>query len=159
MANWNRIVDRFFRKADPDNSFKHLVNAGASPAAITFAEAQIGISFPEELHGFYLQFNGIGLGWGNEPDVPRFIRPIEELPAFMIKARSWFADTHDDIASRFFAFIDWENGDVMGYLRQQDGAFHPFLVKFLHEKYKFDASQDVQDFMEPGPDSLKEFLS
>ena len=159
MAKWKRIIEAFFRKADPDNSFKHLVNASASADAIHSAESQIGISLPDELRSFYRQFNGIGLGCGDEPDAPRFIRPIEELPEFVIQARSWFSDTHGDLASRFFAVIDWENGDVMGYLRQKDGAFHPFLVTFLHEKYRFDAAQDAEDFMEPGPDSLEQFLS
>lgn len=159
MANWKSLVDKFFRRADPKNSFRHIVKAGASPDAIKATEMQIGISIPDELRSFYRCFNGIGLGWGDEPDAPRFIRPIEDLPDFVVQARSWFAETHCDLASRFFAFIDWENGDVMGYMRQEDGTFYPFLVTFLHELYRFDATQDADEFIEQGPESLAEFLS
>ena len=159
MAKWKTIVSAFFRKADPENSFKHLANAAATVDAIDAAEKAIGIRLPDELRSFYLQFNGIGLGSEGETDDPRFIRPIEELPSFVTEARSWFAETHGDLASRFFAFIDWENGDVMGYLAQTNGPFYPYLVTFLHEQYAFEAAQDADEFMEPGPDSLAEFLS
>lgn len=159
MTNWQPIVDDFFRKSDPENAFTHLVNAGASSDEIDAAEAKIGVSLPEQLRSFYLSLNGIGLGWEEEDDSPRFIRPIDELPAYMIQGREWFSKLHGNLASRFYASIDWGNGDAMGYLQQDDGTFYPFLVTFQHERYKFDAAQDVGEFMHEGPESLIEFLS
>ncbi len=159
MSNWNSIVAAFFGKADPENLFRHCVGDGASLDAIQAAESEIGIRLPDELREFYLNCNGLGLSAGDEPDVPRFIRPIEQLPAFVRETRADFAGTHSDLASRFLAFVDWENGDAMGYLQQPDRTFFPFLVTFLHEQYRYDAAQDPNDFLTPGPASLIEFLS
>ncbi|PQO46977.1 SMI1/KNR4 family protein [Blastopirellula marina] len=159
MPDWKSIIEAFFENSDPTNEFRHLANPGASAEAIEAAEKQLGISLPEELRDFYLCFNGVGMAGEDESDEPRFIRPVEMLPAFINESRSSFAGTHSELASRFLPFIDWDNGDATGYLLQQDGTLFPGLVTFEHETYHYDATQDAEEFMTPGPDSLADFLS
>ncbi len=159
MIKWKSLVDSFFRNSDPEGEFRHIANPPASTSSIAAAEAKIGLSIPEELRDFYLCYNGIGLAADDEPDTPRLIQPIEDLPDFIAQCRSWFSETHPDFASRFFPFLDWENGDVMGFMFQQDGTLHPFLVTFMHEQYNFSASQNAEEFLEQGPESLAELLT
>ena len=159
MIKWKSLIDSFFRNSDPDGDFRHIANPPASAEAIAAAEAMLRTSIPEELRSFYLCYNGIGMVAGDEPDSPRLIRPIEELPKFVIQGQSRFAETHPDFASRFFPFIDWENGDVMGYMFQNDGSLYPFLVTFMHEQYSFRASQDANEFLAQGPESLEDLFT
>jgi hypothetical protein len=159
MANWKSLVASFFRNSDPEGEFRHLTGPPASNAALATVEARIGVSIPEELRSLYLLYNGIGMQADGEADTPRLIRPIEDLPDFMAECRSTFSDTHPDAASRFFPFLDWINGDVMGYMLQEDGKFCPFLVTFMHELYRHSASQDIDEFLERGPESLVALFS
>ena len=159
MAEWKSLVDTFFLKSDPNGDFRHIAKPPATADLIAATEAKIGVSIPDDLRSFYLCYNGIGLAGGDEPDTPRLILPVEDLPDFIAQGRSRFSDMHPDLASRFLPFLDWENGDVMGYLFQKDGALYPFLVTFMHEQYSFNSSQDAEDFLEQGPESLAELLT
>ena len=158
MINWNSLVNSFLRSANPSGEFRPIVRLGASPEAIAGTERKLGIPIPEELRSFYLRCNGMGLACDDEPDEPRLIPPVEELPSTAAACRGWFAETHSDLASRFLPFLDWENGDFMGYLLQSDGTYHPFLATFCHELYKCTSTQDANEFLERGPSSLAEFL-
>ena len=158
MTNWKSLVESFLKRADPSGEFRSVVRPGASPEAIAAAECQLGMSMPEELRSFYLNCNGMGLACDDEPDSPRLIPPIETLPAVVEQCRSWFAETHPGLASRFLPFLDWENGDYVGYLHRTDGTFEPFLSTFNHERYRASAAQDAREFLERGPSNLAEFL-
>ncbi len=159
MTKWKHLVDGFFLNSDPNAEFRHIANPPASTAEVSETERKIGISLPAELRSFYCAYNGIGLSHGDEPDTPRFIRPVNELPEFITSGRSWFAETHPNVALRFVPFLDWENGDVMGYLFNEDGSLNPFLVTFLHEEYNGTPSQDPDEFLGRGPASLVELFT
>ncbi len=70
-----------------------------------------------------------------------------------------FAGNRDErhgVRDPLFAFIDLKNGDVVGYPQPKDGTISPCLVAFLHEMYKCDPAQDVNDFFEEGPQTRQE---
>jgi len=159
MTDWNRVVDEFFLAADPDGEYDRDAPAGASPAAIATAEAAIGVSLPEELRDFYASHDGLGLASRDGSESPRFVRPVSELPAFVEECRSSFEETHPAYAEKYLPFVDWNNGDSSGFVRAADGTWIEALFTFSHERYLYDAEQDVNEFLQPQADTVEEFLA
>ena len=157
MANWKSIVESFFRNSDPEGEYRHVTGPPASNAALSTVEARIGVSIPEELRSLYLLYNGFGMQHDDEPGW--VIPSLEDLPDFMEKWRLAFSETHPDSASRFFPYFDWVNGDATGYMLQDDGKYYPFLVTFMHELYRYSASQDIDEFLERGPENFVALFS
>jgi hypothetical protein len=159
MTNWQKTIDKFFQCSDPGNDFRHIALPGATEENIAETETKLGLKLPEELREFYSCFNGIGMATEDEPNIPRLIPPLDQLPSLVTSGRSWFVETHPDWANRFFPFLDMENGDYTGYCLDENGQWMPFVMDFLHEYYQFDPDQDIDEFLVPSADSLKAFLS
>lgn len=159
MANWTEIIETFFRLSDPENDFRHVTQPGVSKEAFAEIEATLKTTLPEELKDFYCFSNGMGLLAEDEPDEPRFIPPLERFPAFVAACRASFSETHPIFAERYLPCVNWDNGDATGYLLDKDGKYLPDLFTFLHELYKFDSAQDVNDFLQPSAEGLAVFLT
>lgn len=160
MANWDSIVRSHHQRAHRDDGYELVANPGVTDEELRLMENRLGFQFPVEMREFYSTFNGFGVQSANSPgEVYWFFRPLEELPEFTENIRQWFQETHADIASRYFPFVDWANGDGIGYLVNSTGEVLPGLVSFEHESYDFDEDQDAEEFLTTVPISLEEFLN
>lgn len=160
MTNWKRIVDDFFRMSDPDGEYEHYAPSGASEATIAELESEIGVELPQELRDFYANYDGIGLVTRDEEaPMPLFIRPTTELAGFIRQCQSIIRDTHPIHAEHFFPFIDWYNGDSSGFMLNASRQLVDGVFTFSHERYSYDAAQDVNDFIQPHSDSIANLLS
>ncbi len=157
MPNWKQITAAFFKNADPSNEYHHWVGNGADSGAIASAESKIGLEFPAELRDFYAFSNGLGMTT-DQTESRRFVPTLEDLPAFVGSARSFFSSTHASLSARYLPVIDWENGDTAGYLLQTEGGYFPFVVNFSHELYSHNENQDPSEFLHPIGESLAMFL-
>lgn len=159
MTKWEAIVTAHHKRAHPGDGFELFTKPGVAEKDLRSMEKRLGFQFPTELREFYSDLNGFGVRSAVSPDeVYWFIRPLEELPDFAETIRHWFQETHPDIASRFFPFVDWANGDGIGYLVDSTGEVLPGLVSFEHESYDFDEDQEVEEFLTTVPISIEEFL-
>jgi hypothetical protein len=160
MANWDRIIKRHHQRAHSDDGLAFAANPGAAESDLAALEARLGIQFPAEFRSLYSTFNGFGVRSVDSPgDVYWFTRPLEELPEFVEAIRHSFRETHPELAARFYPFIDWANGDGLGYLAGDDGRILPGLYSFQHESYDCDADQDTDEFLMHAPVSLEKFLT
>lgn len=160
MTKWETIVRLHHERAHSGDGFELFTGPGVAEINIKALENRLGFRFPTELREFYSDLNGFGVRSAASPDeVYWFVRPLEELPEFAETIRHWFQETHPDIAGRFFPFVDWANGDGIGYLVSSTGEVMPGLVSFEHESYDFDEGQDYEEFLTTVPISLEEFLN
>jgi hypothetical protein len=160
MTNWDRVVRSHHARAHQHDGFEFASNPGATPAELASFEAGLDAKLPAEFHGLYSAFNGFGVRSADDPSaVHWFARPLGELPQFMTQIRAWFGDTHAELAARFFPFIDWANGDGLGYLADSKGQALPGLHMFEHEAYRCDPHQDAEEFFSHAPISIEEFLN
>ena len=84
-----------------------------------------------------------------------FIRSL----IFFASTRSWFGETHPTVAKRFLPFIDWVNGDGMGYLVLDNGTIADGLFCFEHELFEHDEDQDPDEFIVKWNNSIFELLT
>ena len=160
MADWEGIVRLHHERAHAGDGFELVTNPGVAEEDLGLMERRLGFQFPAELRGFYSTFNGFGVQSSDSPgSVYWFIRPLEELPEFAETIRHWFQETHPDIAARYFPFVDWANGDGIGYLVDSEGQVLPGLYGFEHESYSFDEEQGAEEFLIEVPISIEEFLN
>ena len=82
MTKWDKAAKHFFEMSDPEGEFFHCAKEGKDLKTISKIEAKIGIAFPDELRDFYQHFDGLGMN-EDESELPRFIPPVEHLPAFL----------------------------------------------------------------------------
>lgn len=159
MANWDSIIKSHHKRAHRRDGFEFACNPGAAAAELRSLEQRLGLELPAEFHELYATFDGFGVkspeGLGN---VYWFARPLNELPQFMEDIRGWFRKTHANVAERFFPFIDWANGDGLGYMADAQSRVLPGVYCFQHDSYEFRADQDADEFLRHAPVSLEKFF-
>lgn len=160
MTDWLKTISKNHNRVHRDIGDKLHIQAGASKSAIKTLEKSLKLNLVEEFRSLYEQCNGFGLTCDDEPDrIWWFFRPLEQIEEFADGTRSWFAETHPELAARFFPFIDWGNGDGMGYLIGDDDATQPGLYCFEHENYGFDEDDDPEEFIIKWNNSIYELLT
>lgn len=159
MADWNTLVEQHHLLAYPDGEHVLVKGASASQTGLANLEETLGFELPMEFRSFYSTIDGFGTGDPGDPDdVLWFFRPCAEIGQFCTDVRLWFQQTHGGYAERFFPFIDWVNGDGIGYLLDESGAPIECLFEFSHEQYRFDLNQDVSEFLRRVSSGIEEFL-
>jgi len=157
MTNWKLIVESHHNWAYADGEYRLVIRPPATPEDLCALEDLFGPALSGEMRSFYHQIDGFGI----EPTpngVSWFVTPIAQLPELIEDCRSWFRDTHPDLAVRFFPFIDWISGDYTGYLLSEKGSLLNGLYTFEHELYRFDAEQDSSEFILTVYDTIRELL-
>lgn len=159
MTNWPTLLERYHAAAQADSGYEPIFGDAASQARIDDAQDRIGIPLPAELRDLYRSVDGYGLQMDAESILsPWFIVPTSGLPDFVATHRSTFSDTHKSLSERFLPFIDWANGDAMGYVYDREGILIDGLHMFSHELYGYDEDQEPGDFFRSFEGSLAEFL-
>ncbi|WP_286766596.1 MULTISPECIES: SMI1/KNR4 family protein [Rhodopirellula] len=159
MTNWLDLITRHHAAAQADSGYEPIFGDAASLERIDDAQATIGVPIPTELRDLYRSVDGYGLQMDPESMLsPWFIVPTSELADFVATHRSTIADTHNSLSKRFLPFIDWANGDAMGYIYDRDGDLVDGLHIFSHELYRYEEDQDPGDFFRSFDGSLAEFL-
>jgi len=160
MANWSKIIAAHHAKAHANDGYALVTRPAASDEQLEQLAGSLGITLPGEFRDLYSTCNGFGVAGDAELDEPWwFFRPTDQIESFAGDVRDWFAETHQKFADRFFPFIDFANGDGIGYVVDESGAIIDGLFCFEHENYKFDAEQDVNEFITHSPVTIEEFLT
>ncbi|MEX1041843.1 MAG: SMI1/KNR4 family protein [Pirellulaceae bacterium] len=159
MTNWLDLLTRHHAVAQADSDYEPLFGDPASPDRLEEVEAEIGLALPAELKDLYLSVDGYGVRMDEESTLSLwFIVPSSALPSFVANQREGFAGTHKSLSERFLPFIDWANGDSMGYLFDRDGKLLDGLYKFMHGQYGYEADQDPDEFFDWFESSIAEFM-
>lgn len=146
--------------AHPDGEYNLVTGPPASDETLANLETALGFKLPPEFRSFYSSLDGFGIASADDPnDVSWFFRPCEQIVQFSTDVRGWFKETHERCAKRFFPFIDWSNGDGIGYMLDESGEPIDGVFEFNHELYKFDSAQDVNEFLRHVPAGIQDFLS
>ncbi len=157
MPNWKKLVESHHETSSED--YQLVTRQGATAADIETTARKLGIDFPREFRSLYSVFNGVGLCSPDRPEeIEWTFQPLENLPGFAEVARAWFAKTHPEVAKRFFPFIDWGDGDSMGYLTNNKGKVMKGIRWFQHESYEWDEDQDPDEFLELTNHSIQSYL-
>lgn len=160
MTDWFRVFNKYYAVAHADEEYTMVTQPGVSAEELDQMAGRLGINLPDEFCDLYMATNGFGIATDDEPDdIWWLFHPLDDLPNFIDSMRDWFADTHPDVASRFFPFIDFANGDSMGYLTETVGSILPGLFCFEHESYEHDEDQDVDEFLSSIPVTIEELLT
>lgn len=160
MPNWSQLAKSYLEKSDPDGLFKIVTGPPASAEALGALEAQLGFELPQEFRSLYSVMDGIGHFPDGEPEETIWLfYPTGQIGSLCDRAREWFGETHEDYANRFFPFIDWNNGDSMGYFLDDSGQPMDGLFCLEHELYGHDEAQDVNEFLSCWAESIKEVLT
>ena len=158
MPNWKHIVESYHTWAHADDEYQLVVRPPASTGDLVLLDAWFGPAMSGEMRGFYELIDGFGVE--PSPDgVSWFVTPIAKLPELIEHCRSWFRDTHPDLANRFFPFIDWDCGDYSGFLLSEDGTLLEGLYTFEHEDYEFEEGQDGSVFLYTIYATIEELLT
>ena len=136
-----------------------VTKAGASAEELDQFERRLGLRLPDEFKSLYGEFNGVGICSRDFQRVFWLFRALGEQEDFMAIQRSAFVATHPKYAPRFFPFVDWANGDSMGYLVDSVGALLSGLYCFDHEEYEYSGSQDIGEFLCFAFETIEDFLS
>jgi len=160
MPDWSRFAYGYHAVAHADDGYQLVMQPGVSAEDVVGMGERLGISLPDEFRDLYMTLNGFGVTSDNSPEGTYWLcRPLDHLPDFIRIMRKGFSPTHPHIASRFFPFIDFANGDSMGYLTETGGVILPGLACFEHELYKYDDGQDPSEFLSLTSLTIEEFLS
>ncbi|MFO0913567.1 MAG: SMI1/KNR4 family protein [Pirellulales bacterium] len=158
--DWLQIIESHHAKAHPNDGYNLVTRPPASRSQLDELGDALGIQFPVDFRSLYLTCNGVGVVHKDDPDkIWWLFRPAEEIEGFAADVRNWFRKTHNKYADRFFPFIDFSNGDGIGYVVDESGIIIDGLFCFEHEKYRFKADQDVNDFLSHAPVTIEEFLT
>ena len=161
MVDWLAIIRSYHAKAHANDGYRLVTGPPASNAALDALQEWAGFQLPDEFRSFYSVMDGFGIADDDRAsaDTSWFFRPTDQIEPFTKEIRKWFQETHEAYALRFLSFIDFGNGDGMGYVEEEAGRPFDALFCFNHEAYRFDHDQDVNEFLEYLPVSLQEFLS
>ena len=158
MTDWLNLIQRHLA-SDPCEGRELKLGAAASIDAIIELEQKFGFSFPDEFRSLYTTYNGYGVVFDNEPAATYWtFRPLEDLESFARDFGDSISETHPSVAPRFFPFYDWSTGDSAGYLMDENGQLLPGIYDFHHERYEFDETQDVTDFILHSSDTIAAYV-
>ena len=156
MTNWQNLFQRHFDvTSQRDELTELLLGDGVSETKIDSLFDQFGFQPPQEFRDLYTVINGVA---HNQTDVHGWwFRPLDSLTEFAESCRLWFED-HPDLASRYFPFIDFGNGESAGYLLDNDGALLGGL--FIHNTgaYDYDEDQEWAEFLMPACDTIEAYI-
>ncbi len=159
MPDWAQILKDQHAAAHSDDGYLLATQPGVSSDQLDEMADQLGIDLPEEFRELYSTSNGFGVATAQDPSEAFWLfRPLQQLPEFIDSVRSGFEATHPEAAARFFPFIDWGDGDSMGYQTETAGILLPGLFCFEHESYQHTADQAPEDFLASFPVTIEEFL-
>ena len=158
MRDWIKLIGEVHAQSHGD-SMELVTQPGARPDILNDLATRLEIEFPDEFVELYSVCNGSGIRSPGASDACWFFRPAEEIIDFTEQLRGWFSKTHGKFASRFVPFIDFMNGDGIGYGLDADRSVIDGLICFEHERYRFDADQDVNEFLVHKPASIADFLN
>ena len=159
MHDWRAVIIEYDCKTPVQPGETLLIRDAASVAEIDELQQNFGFQLPDEFRSLYLQCDGFGQTYETEDEVWWFFHRVEQIPDFARETRNWFVESHPDIANRFFPFIDWSNGDRMGYVLDEKGELLDGLFCFEHENYEFDEEQDSEEFIVKWNNSILELLT
>lgn len=159
MTDWLELLTRHHSAAQADSGYEPIFGDPASPESLDRLQSKIGLPLPNELRELYRSADGYGLRVNKEDNLsPWFVVPTSELFDFVSAQRNAFSGTHKSLSERYLPFIDWANGDSMGYVYGRDGRFVDGLHMFMHELYQYDAEQEPEDFFRSFEGSIADFL-
>ncbi|MCA9194836.1 MAG: SMI1/KNR4 family protein [Planctomycetales bacterium] len=141
--DWIALIKKF-HKLIP-SGYVLYIEPPASSKQIQTAKKVLPSTIPDEFFELYSFCNGCGLD--AEESRYWFMVPIEEIGALVKSTERWYAKTHRSLKGRFYPFIDWSNGDTMGYYFSKSGELMPGLYCFEHEEYQHDSDQNVDEFI------------
>lgn len=159
MTDWLDLLTRHHAAAQADSGYEPIFGDSAPLERLDDVRAKIGLPLPSELKEFYQSVDGYGLRMErNSMLSPWFIVPTSELPDFVSAQPSAIASSHKSLSERFLPFIDWANGDSMGYIYDRDGKLIDGLHMFTHELYHYESDQEPDDFFRSFEGSIADFL-
>ncbi|EGF24449.1 SMI1/KNR4 family protein [Rhodopirellula baltica] len=159
MTAWAELLIRHHAAAHADSGCEPLFGDAAPLERLDDLPSKIGLPLPRELRDLYRSVDGYGLKMDADSMLsPWLIVPTSELADFVSSCRSTIADTHENLSRRFLPFIDWANGDSMGYIYDRNGNLTDGLHMFMHELFRYDADQDPDDFFRSFNGSIADFL-
>ena len=160
MTDWLKVVADHLSKCHLGQDSSLVLREGATSVELERLSASLGIALPTEFRALYSACNGFGVASRDQPGgVCWLFHPTCQIPTFVDDIRSWFRETHGQFADRFFPFIDFGNGDGIGYCLDESGELIEGLCCFKHEEYRFTDEQDVNEFISCVPVSIEEFLT
>jgi len=161
MPDWLRIVKSHHAKMHPSDGYNLVTRPPASDRELDDVSTTLGVEFPREFKSLFKTCNGFGVVHEeDEPDkIWWFLRPTDQLRSFVDGIRNAFPEVHEKHAKRFFPFIDFSNGDALGYLVDEAGIIIDGLFCFEHEFCRFDEEQDINEFLSHTPLSIEELLT
>lgn len=100
---------------------------------------------PDEIFELYSASDGCSLDADDEKYW--FFVPIKQIADLTKATEQWYLKSHPQLEGRFHPFIDWNNGDSMGYFTSESGELLPGLYCFEHEELQYDSEQDEDEFI------------
>ena len=159
MTDWLELLTRHHSAAQADSGYEPIFGDPASLECLDRLHSKMGLPLPDELKELYQSVDGYGLRVDEKDNLsPWFIVPTSELFDFVSAQRSAFSSTHKSLSERYLPFIDWGNGDSMGYVFGRDGGLVDGLHMFMHELYQYAADQEPDDFFRSFEGSIVDFL-
>ena len=159
MQQWRQTISEHHSRVHVQPGDKLLIRDGSTSDRLDTLQESLCFDLPEEFRSLYLQCDGFGLTYEDNEQEWWFCHPLGQIPDFADQTRKWFEATHPEAAARFFPFIDWGNGDGMGYLLGEDGKKLNGLYCFEHENYEFDAEQEIEEFVVKWNNTIHELLT
>lgn len=159
MTDWLHVLTRHHAVAQADSGYEPIFGDPATQERLDEIQTQIGLPLPAELKDLYRSVDGYGLQLNRDRMLSLwFIVPTSSLPGFVSAQRCAIASTHKNLSERYLPFIDWANGDSMGYLYDVNGSQMNGLHLFMHELYDHESDQAADEFFRSFEGSIEEFL-
>jgi hypothetical protein len=150
--NWQNLIKNYCEY------FKGRVSLGPAATESDFdkLKKETNYNWPTEFLELYGLHNGIGSPDADiEGGIDWFYLPTQLIPDFSKHVQRWYVDTHKQLCDQFLPFINYGNGDAIGYNRLCVNDIN-LLYIFSHEDCKNDASQPIEEFIYPISRNLKE---
>ena len=160
MIDWSAVLRRHHAQTQAESGFGIILGPPTDASKLDRITREVKLPLPVEMSELYQQVDGYGLQLDDDSSLsPWFVVPTELLTGFVESSRDVFCRTHQSLADRFLPFIDWANGDSMGYIYDREGSLVDGLHMFDHERYGYDdPDQSPSDFFRTFDGSLADFL-
>lgn len=156
--DWTKILSEDHKRNHEGGEWSLVLGPKATKSDISELVSLFGrFTPPSELLDLYCCHNGVGIH-SNDGGVRWSFVPIQELKHFISQNQEMLTDTHPEVAIRYFPFYDWMNGDSVGYLWDTKDRRLTGLYELSNELYRYDSTQNWNDFMIARPDSIAELI-